>query len=239
MHRIAIPALLSLSLPFTTSADDLDRLKVGVQPDGRIVVPTNQILQPAGKQVTFPGRPVDLILIDDGKTLVAKNMRNLVFIHAATGAIKQTLALPAAAKGLSGAFSAVGLLASDDRIYATDSQNSIRIAKRNDKGEYAWDGHITLKPPAVGGAAYPTGMALHGDRHLWVCASRGNELQLVNLAFAEVEARVPVGVAPYMPVVTGDKVYVSNWGGDHPGKDATHTTSKTPVKTDPRTSVAN
>src|SRR5262245_47741146 len=214
MHRIAIPALLSLSLPFTTSADDLDRLKVGVQPDGRIVVPTNQILQPAGKQVTFPGRPVDLILIDEGKTLVAKNMRNLVFIDAATGAIKQTLALPPAAKGLSGAFSAVGLLATTDgRIWATDSQNSIRIAKRNDKGEYAWDGHITLKAPAVGGAAYPTGMARYGDNQLWVCASRGNELQLVNLTSGEVEARVPVGVAPYMPVVIGDKLYVSNSGG--------------------------
>ena len=85
-------------------ADERDRLKIGVQPDGRILVPTNQILQPAGKQVTFPGRPVDLLLIEGDKTLVAKNMRNVVFIDVATGAIKQTLALPAAAKGLSGAF---------------------------------------------------------------------------------------------------------------------------------------
>src|SRR5881392_1154482 len=75
------------------AADERDRLKVGLQPDGRIVVPTNQILQPAGKQVTFPGRPVDLLLIEGGKTLVAKNMKNLVFIDAATGAVKQTLAL--------------------------------------------------------------------------------------------------------------------------------------------------
>jgi YVTN family beta-propeller protein len=73
-----------------------------------------------------------------------------------------------------------------------------------------------------------------------VCASRGNELQLLDLTTGEVETRVPVGVAPYMPVVVGEKVYVSNWGGDPPGKgEATHTTSKTPVRTDPRTSVAN
>ena len=51
---------------------------------------------------------------------------------------------------------------------------------------------------------------------------------------------MPVGVAPYMPVVVGEKVYVSNWGGDHPAKDdATLKTSGTPVRTDPRTSVAN
>ena len=35
-------------------------------------------------------------------------------------------------------------------------------------------------------------------------------------------------------------MYVSNWGGDHPAKDdPRHKTSGTPVKTDPRTSVAN
>src|SRR5436189_3166828 len=106
MHRFVISSLALIGLPLTASADERDKLKVGLQPDGRIVVPTNQILQPAGRQVTFAGRPVDLLLIDGGKLLVAKNMKNLVFIDTATGAIKQTLALPAAAKGLSAAFSA-------------------------------------------------------------------------------------------------------------------------------------
>jgi len=238
MPRHLCPLALFLTLPLVAASDERDRLKVGVQPDGRVVVPTNQILKPAGKQVTFPGRPVDLLLIDDGKTLVAKNMRDLVFIDAASGQIKQTLTLPAAAKGLSGAFSAIGLIAAGDRVLATDTQNSVRIAKRNDKGLFAWDGHITLKPPAVGGAAYPTGMTLFNGT-LWVCSSRGNEVQLLNLATGDVAGRVPVGVAPYMPLVVRDKLYVSNWGGDSPGKDATHKSSGTPVKTDPWTSVAN
>jgi YVTN family beta-propeller protein len=227
--------LASASVP----ADERDHLTVGLQPDGRIVVPTNQILQPAGKQVTFPGRPVDLLLIDDGKTLVAKNMKDLVFIDSATGAIKQTLPM-SAHKKLTGGFSAVGLVAAGDRILVTTSQSAVAVTRRTDGGAFAWDEPLTLKAPAVGGAAYPTGMAPLGDHHLWVCASRGNELQLFNLTTGEVEARVPVGVAPYMPVVVGEKVYVSNWGGDPPGKgEATHTTSKSPVRTDPRTSVAN
>ena len=75
-------------------ADEHERLRVGVQPDGRIVVPTNQVLTPAGKQITFPGRPVDLALAEGGKTLVVKNMHDLVFIDVATAAVKQTLALP-------------------------------------------------------------------------------------------------------------------------------------------------
>jgi YVTN family beta-propeller protein len=240
-RRIAVTLTLAAFLLIVPAGkpDERDALKVGLQPDGRIVVPTNQILHPAGTQATFPGRPVDLLVLDGGKLLVAKNMRDLVFIEAATGKVVQTLALPAAAKGLAGAFSAVGLAATGDRVFATDSQGAVRIAKKKGDGKYAWDGHFALKAPAVGGAAYPTGIALQDDSHAWVCASRGNELQLIKLDGGTVEARVPVGVAPYAPVVVHGRVYVSNWGGDRPGKDATHKTSGTPVKTDPRTSVAN
>lgn len=221
------------------TADERDRLKVGLQADGRIVVPTNQILQPAGKQVTFPGRPVDLLLIEEGRTLVVKNMRDLVFVDRASGTVEQTLALPRE-KGLANAFSAVGLLVQGDRVFASDSQGAVRIAKRTAEGKYDWDGHLALDMPEVGGVPYPTGMAWEDDVRLWVCSSRGNELQLLNTADGKVEARVPVGVAPYAPVVIGDTVYVSNWGGDHPAKDAdTLKTSGTPVKIDPRTNVAN
>jgi YVTN family beta-propeller protein len=238
LTAFTLSALAILTPSRDGSADERDKLKVGLQPDGRIVVPTNQILQPAGTQVTFPGRPVDLVEVEGGKLLVAKNMKGLEFIDPATGKVKQTLALPAAAKDLSGAFSAVGLVASGDRVFVTDSQNAVRVARKLPDGTYGWDGAFVLKPPAVGGAAYPTGLALQGDAHLWVCASRGNELQLVSLT--GVQARVPVGVAPYMPVVVGGKVYVSNWGGDRPAKDdPQQKSSGTPVKTDPRTSVAN
>jgi YVTN family beta-propeller protein len=240
MPRCVLFLLIVLVPVAPGTADERDKLKVGLQADGRIVVPTNQILMPAGQQVTFFGRPVDLLPIEGGRLLVAKNMRDLVFIDPATGAIKQTLALPAASKGLSGAFSAVGLAAIGDRIFASDSRSAIRIAKRNADGTYAWAGAFTLKPPAVGGVPYPTGMALLGETRLAVCASRGNELQILNIETGEVESRIPVGVAPYMPVVIGRKIYVSNWGGEHPEKDdPRHKSSGTPVKTDPRTSVAN
>src|SRR5437868_10301265 len=94
------------------SADEQDHLTVGLQPDGRIVVPTNQVLTPAGQQITFPGRPVDIAFAEDGKTLVVKNLRNLVFLDAATGKIKQTLSLPTMRDSKTG-FSVVGLLVRD------------------------------------------------------------------------------------------------------------------------------
>ena len=83
--RLSLPLSVAAVLfcALAAAADDIDQLKVGVQPDGRIVVPTNQILRPAGQQVTFPGRPVDLALAEDGAVLVVKNMRDLVFIDLA------------------------------------------------------------------------------------------------------------------------------------------------------------
>src|SRR4029077_14932942 len=56
-----------------------------------------------------------------------------------------------------------------------------------------------------------------------------------------VEQVVPVGVAPYMICVRGPECcYVSNWGGNPPGKsDVQALSSKTPIRVDPRTGVAN
>src|SRR5262245_39387029 len=102
---------LRILLPLP-AADDVERLPIGVQPDGRVLVPTNQILKPAGKQIAFPGRPVDLALAEDGKLLVVKNMRDLVLIDTATQKIRQTLRLPAARtkEAPRPGFSVVGLL---------------------------------------------------------------------------------------------------------------------------------
>lgn len=231
--------LVALALTAPLVADDRDKMTVGLQKDGSILTPTNQLLTPAGTQVLFPGRPVDVLLIDDGKSLVAKNMKALEFIDVATAKVVQTLDQPAAAKGEKAfGFSAVGLIAVGDRLFVTDSQSAIRVAKKGDGGKWAWEAEpIKLPTPEVKGAAYPTGMAADGDA-VWVCSNRGNDLLRLDAKTGKVAATVPVGVAPYTPVVIGKKVYVSNWGGDRPdGKGIT--TSGTPVKIDPRTSVAN
>src|SRR5687768_1996179 len=106
-HALTIgPALVLGAALSAASAQEVDSLKVGVQPDGRIVVPTNQVLQPAGTQVAFPGRPVDLLAIEDGRTLVVKNMSDLVFLDLAGGTVRQTLVMPTI-RGARPGFSAV------------------------------------------------------------------------------------------------------------------------------------
>src|SRR5207244_2827331 len=148
-----------------SAADEQDSFRVGVQPDGRIVVPTNQVLTPAGKQITFPGRPVDLAFAEEGRTLVAKNLRSLVFIDTATGKIKQTLSLPTVPDSKIG-FSVVGLLVRDQRVYVSDTQSQVHVAQQGDNGRYSWSESLSLAKPEIGGAAHPAGMAWAGENEL-------------------------------------------------------------------------
>jgi len=243
MPRLLLAASAGLLVLLTfpvRSADEQDTLKVGVQPDGRIVVPTNQVLKPAGQQVTFPGRPVDVALAEDGKVLVVKNLRSLVFIERATGKIKQTLFLPARGNDKPG-FSVVGLLVDGKHVFASDAHDRVRVARPMEDGSYRWLDGLKLAAPAVGKEAHPAGLARLDGERLVVTSTRGNSLQVLNRTSGKVEQVIPVGVAPYMVVVAKpNRLYVSNWGGDAPRKDDPQaTTSDTPVRIDPRTGVAN
>jgi YVTN family beta-propeller protein len=215
--------------PAVLLADEVERLKVGRQADGRIVVPTNQILRPAGKQVLFSGRPVDLAFTDDGRTLVVKNLKDLVFIDTMIGEVKQTLVSPAG-------FSVVGLLASGRDVYATDVQDHLRVASRGAGRFFAWKPPVGLRRPRVVGSPYPAGIARYSDEALWVTSTRGNSVQLVNVVKGKVEQEVEVGVAPYAICVTRpDRCYVTNWGGDLPKEGEPQARSSgTPTQVDSR-----
>src|SRR3954467_8752777 len=102
--RRGLPLILLALAGWATAAENIDRLQVGVQPDGRIVVPTNQVLRPAGRQVTFPGRPFDWARAEGGRIPVVKTLRDLVFVDADSGRVRQTLPLPRPDKGREPAF---------------------------------------------------------------------------------------------------------------------------------------
>jgi YVTN family beta-propeller protein len=267
-HRLPAAQVLGLILALLAVARPLDAapaddFRVGLQKDGSVVVPTNQVLRPAGKQVTFPGRPVDLILTENGKALVVKNLRDLVFIDVPDGKVRQTLeldiglgpepvmaikALVTRPIGPSGkprhfldGFSVVGLVAQGRRVYVSDAQDHLQIAVRRRDGRYRWDKLIELIRPKIGGFTNPAGVALLGQDLLWVTSTRGNNVQLVDLTSGQAEQLVPVGVAPYTVVPAGrDRCYVSNWGGDPPDKGGSQAISSgTPVRTDARTGIAD
>src|SRR5205085_1697031 len=176
--------------------------------------------RPAGRQITFPGRPVDLALAEGGKVLVVKNMSALLFIDVASARLTQTLHLnpggesspgftlsavlkkPISDTGKAGhpyptGFSVVGLAVRGDRVFASDSRSHVRQARRLPSGRYEWAEDVAVLPPKVGGFAFPAGLAFGGKDELWVASSRGNSAQLLDLAAAQAQQAVPVGVAPY------------------------------------------
>jgi YVTN family beta-propeller protein len=218
---------------------EADRKKVGVQEDGSIVLPTNQVLRPAGEELTFPGRPVDCILTDRGRTLVVKNLQDLIFIDTAAEQIRQMLPLPRPAKKDEKLyFSVVGMAVDGDRVYASDSDRYVRVARRQKDGNYAWEAPIEIPPPAVKGSPNPAGLTVAPDGALWVAATRSNcVLRQGKNGFESV----PVGVAPFAVCCPrADRCYVTNWGGDPPRPDDPQSLSSgTPVRIDARTNVAN
>jgi YVTN family beta-propeller protein len=166
-------------------------------------------------------------------------MHELLFVDVATGTVRQRLGTPKNGKKQPG-FSVVGLQSREDRIFATDAENHVRIAQRNPDGSYAWDKVLDLKKP-VKGAADAAGIAVLDDERFFICTTRTNSIQILNHVSGTVEHEVPVGVAPYdiVPVGPG-RAYVTNWGGDHPNPgDVTADSSGTPVKVDPRIRVVD
>lgn len=240
MKRHLLVSLVTICMLVARAhADDYERLRVGLQADGRIVVPTNQILEPAGKQVTFRGRPVDLLLIDNDQTLVVKDQFDLRFVDVQSGQVRQSL--PSQAAGRSRGLGVVGLASQGERIYVSDAHDRVMVAKRQPDAGYVWEDPIPLTPPAVGGLAHPAGLAFQNETLLWVASTRGNCVQLLNVETRRVEQVIPVGVAPYGVLrVAPDKVYVSNWGGNKPAAgDVQLSTADSPVRVDPRTGIAN
>src|SRR5436190_9535739 len=156
-------------------------IKAGLQPDGKVLVPTNQMLHPAGKQVTFPGRPVDLDFSADGKKLIVKNTGDLVFIDIAKSRVTNTLPLGKEMVGESietgkvyTGMSVTGLIVTPKKIFATSSTDSVRVAEKQPEGTYKWGKAILIPKAGVGGAPHPAGACLTPPGKLWVTATRGN-----------------------------------------------------------------
>ena len=82
-HIRTLSVLLLLASFTGCSEQNVEKVKwkVGELPDGSILVPSNQLLRPAGFQVYLPGRPVDLVLTKDEKYLVVKNRTDLDLIR--------------------------------------------------------------------------------------------------------------------------------------------------------------
>jgi YVTN family beta-propeller protein len=240
-----------------------DKETVGAKPQGRTVVPVNQVVTPVGIQLSLPGlRPQALALSPDGKMLVVSGKTHeIVVVEAATGRILQQVALPAEAQteprpqtvspmildpDEKGQVSYAGLVFAPDgrRIYMSNVNGSIKVFAVGADGAVSAS-HSILLPPA--GAPrreeeIPAGLALTEDgRRLYVCGNLSNRLLELDTATAAVLRTFDVGVAPFDVVLARGKAYVSNWGGRRPGPgDLTGPAGRgTEVRVDPVRRIAS
>jgi YVTN family beta-propeller protein len=216
---------------------NVKNIEVGPQPDGSILVPTNQLLRPAGFQVYLPGRPVDLALIPEKKLLVVKNRKSVDIIRIQDRTILQSLAFKQSGSSFT------GLCVSEDgnKLFVTDARDQIHIAALDENLILHWEDAIKLPSPSMGGNAVPGGLILNKKQNkIYVTLSRNNTLAVVNLADTTMK-EIPVGIAPYEVVIaSSSKAYVSNWGGRVPNEgESTYNTSGSQVLVDPKSGIAN
>jgi YVTN family beta-propeller protein len=208
---------------------------VGSTENGGVLVPTRQVVRPAGQSLTFPGRPVDMALSPDGRRLYVKDNRGIVVIDAAAWKVAQELGF---GEGQGGSMHGIAVSADGQTVYATTAQDRLCVARVGDDGRLAWTRPVPLPGPGGEGLSHATGIALSRDgARAYVCLSRNNALAVVDLARGEKTAEIPVGVAPYDVALSPDgrQAWVSNWGGRQaePGEPTAHS-SGTPVVIDPR-----
>ena len=216
-----------------------ERAIVGPQDDGTYIVATTQRIDPAGENITFPGRPVDLALNPDETILAVKNLNDIVFMHSETHEIIQTLKIP------EGGNTFTGIIWSDQgqKVWITNTKGRLRAAEKQKNGSFAWTVEILLPRPEENDkkGSYPGGIAIDEDKGLiYVTLNRNNTLGIVNISTNTLETEIPVGIAPYTVVITGNKAYVTNWGGRRPeAGDITGHTSGSQAVIDPETGIAS
>lgn len=208
------------------------RLTIGVQPDGRIIVPTGRALTPAGEHIEVNDRPLGMVLSPNGALMAVVtgsnfNPRALHIIDVASRTLKQTISI-------GNSFVGVGFAPAGDRIWVGGgASNDVKTFKVQGDGSFVADGTIGISNAA------PSGLTLNADgSRLYVALNMTHEVAVVDTATRAIVRRVPVGIYPYTTVMSADgsKVYVSNWGGKVSGTNDV-TDGMFPVVVDQRTGI--
>ena len=172
-----------------------DKAIIGKQADGTYFVPTGQTLAPAGRNLTFEGRPVDMALRPDGKILAVMLAREIRLLDTASGQF-QTSTLP-------GTHNFGGIAWSNDgrTLYATGKARAeedepqtgaVFVTRFDDAGHatpqkpIAFGLQSRIKPNLQAKDAEPCGLALSpDDKTLYVTLFNNGTLAAVDLTYLQ------------------------------------------------------
>ncbi len=225
---------------------EYDAGRVGPLADGRVIVPTNQVLSPAGWQVVFAGRPTDLALSPDGRHLAALCHKQIVVIDIELRQVVQELSYATSHGG--GSFNGISYTPDGKHLYASCIRGTIEVC------DVGADGRLIAQKPLQleglrGGNALPAGLAVTPDgQRLFVALNLNNTLGEIDLDKRELIREIPVGNAPYDVVLVTrpdderpSRAVVSNWGGRLTKENEPRGPSGrgTPVKVDPVRNIAS
>jgi YVTN family beta-propeller protein len=227
----------------------LEKAIVGKQADGTYFVPTGQTLAPAGKNLTFEGRPVDMALRPDGKLLAVMLGREVRLLDTATRQFLPDV--------LPGVHNFAGIAWSHDgrTLYTTGHAKGgvVYVTRLDEKGQATQQKPIAfalnsrIGPNLQANDSGPCGLALSpDDKTLYVTLFNNATLAAVDLTSYHAETgeakivEVPVGSSPEKVVISpqGDKIYVANRGGKTPEAGDTKD-FEDPVVVDPETYKAS
>jgi YVTN family beta-propeller protein len=224
-------ALMSKEQQGERAAYPLQQQHVGPSESGGIIVPTGQLVRPAGRTLAFGGRPVDLALSPDQRTVFVKNTESMMVLDATQWQLTQKLAYP---KGEAGSMHGLAVSRDGAAVYVAGSYRHLLEARGDGKGRWKWVRQIRLSTETVN----PSGVALAADgRTAYVGLSMNNTFAVVDLRAGKVTAEIPTGVCPFDVLLSADgrTAYVSNFGGRHARKgEHTELSADTPVVVDDR-----
>jgi YVTN family beta-propeller protein len=240
--------------------------RLGGVETNRFLLPTGQVVTPAGKQVFLPGvRPQVLALSPDHRVIALAGRKDaLILVAADTGSVLQTVPLrfvevtsessgvgtnavvKSVAHTNTATMSFTGLIFSPDgrHLYLSNTGGDVWDFPMDKSHRLGTPKAFAIPAPKSPNQAHdiPTGLALSADgQRLYVAATLAAQLHELDTRTGRLLHTWETGVAPYDVACVGQKVYVSNQGGRRPGKgDLTAPAGKgTKVRVDPVRHIAS
>lgn len=207
-------------------------VRIGRQPEGFYVLPTNQLLKPWGEQAVLKGRPVDAALNSGQGLLAVLNTRGIDIFDA------HTVTPLGTARTKSSSYAGIAFRPKGSEIWSSETSRNggdfVLVTPVSESGVPGAGYEIAVPDHAV-----PCGIAFSADgKRAYVALSRSNSVAVFDAETRILIRQVPVGIAPFGVVYSKKHhaIYVSNRAGRvAKASETTAPTSGSQALTDPVT----